>query len=212
MSFIERFGGNKSTMAHSGLKGLNAALAAGMTINQIRATAAREGITFGEKAQAVLDRNPASSFIAQYGGNPSTAANSGMQGVQRALQAGLTPAEIERRAGAEGVSFGINARSFLDTQRAVAESQARFQQMQQAFLAQQRQAEEAAKRQARQMQITQAMNQQDPADVRFSRSRAERKKLSARGTSGYFGRKGLRIKGVNVASQGGDSSGSGSFA
>jgi len=213
MGFVSQYGGNQATGKHTGMKGIRAAIDAGMTINQIREQLAREGVQTGSKATEFLAARPETSFISQYGGNEYTMQNAGMQSIGAALQAGLTPAEIEKRAGAEGVSFGVNARSFLDTQRAVAESQQRFQQMQQAFLAQQRQAEEAAKRQARQMQIAQAMGQQDPADVRFSRSRAEREKLTATGTSGYFGRKDLRISGLNIPGKSATSNNqAGSFA
>ena len=75
------------------------------------------------------------------------------------------------------------------------------------FNRQQEQVKADAARQARQMQIAQAMGQQDVADVRPSRSKAARKKLTTAGTSGYFGRKGMRIGNVNVADVGGNVTG-----
>jgi hypothetical protein len=211
-SFIAQYGGNPYTMANTGQKAIDRALESGLTINQIREQAAKEGLSFGSGAQQYLSARPETSFIAQYGGNEATMRHSGMEAVNRALVAGLTPADIDKRAAAEGISFGTNAAAFLGSQRQIAESQARMQQMQQQYMDAQRQAQEAAERQARQMQIAQAMGQQDSADVRFSQSKAAKKKLTAAGTSGYFGRKGLRIGSVNVASQGGGTSGSGSFA
>lgn len=196
--FIRKYGGNIQTMRHSGMQGIENALAAGLTINQIRDQAAREGISFGTKAQDFLAARSPTSFIAQYGGNEATMRHSGMEAVSRALAAGLTPADIDKRAAEEGISFGTTAASYLTSQRQVAESQARMQQIQQQYIDSQRQAQEAAERQARQMQITQAMGQQDPADVRFSQSKARRKKLTTAGTEGYFGRKGLRISGLNI--------------
>ena len=50
-SFINRFGGNKETMAHSGLAAVKRAEAAGMSLEEIQRTAAAQGISFGQKAQ-----------------------------------------------------------------------------------------------------------------------------------------------------------------
>ena len=75
----------------------------------------------------------------------------------------------------------------------------------QMFKQQQEQARLDAERQARQMQIAAAYGQKDPADVRFSQSAAEKKKLLTAGTSGTFGRDNLRIKGVNIKPSTGNS-------
>ena len=49
-SFISRYGGNMGARA-SGLASLQRALADGMTINSVRDLTAREGVTFGQRAQ-----------------------------------------------------------------------------------------------------------------------------------------------------------------
>jgi len=89
----------------------------------------------------------------------------------------------------------------------VASQRAEMAQRLELFNRQQEQVKADAARQARQMQIAQAMGQQDVADVRPSRSKAARKKLTTAGTSGYFGRKGMRIGNVNVADVGGNVTG-----
>lgn len=66
------------------------------------------------------------------------------------------------------------------------------------YQAAQQQAAEAAERQRRQMQIAQAYGQSDPADVRFSRSRAQRAGMVSAGATGAFGRQGLRIRNLNI--------------
>ena len=66
------------------------------------------------------------------------------------------------------------------------------------YKAAQQQAAEAAERQRRQMQIAQAYGQSDPADVRFSRSRAQRAGMVSAGVTGTFGRQGLRIRNLNI--------------
>lgn len=48
--FINRFGGNKETMAHSGLKAVKAAEAAGLSIRQIQQMANAQGVQFGHRA------------------------------------------------------------------------------------------------------------------------------------------------------------------
>jgi|TARA_B100000530_G_scaffold253145_1_gene167004 hypothetical protein len=49
--FINRFGGNTETMAHSGLKAVKAAEAAGLSIGEIQRMAAAQGVQFGIGAQ-----------------------------------------------------------------------------------------------------------------------------------------------------------------
>lgn len=50
-SFIETYGGNLNTMAHSGLAAVRKAEAAGLSINQIRQMAREQGVSFGSGAQ-----------------------------------------------------------------------------------------------------------------------------------------------------------------
>jgi hypothetical protein len=77
----------------------------------------------------------------------------------------------------------------------------------------QQEATAAAERQRRQMQIAQAYGQSDPADVRFSRSRAQRAGMVSAGATGAFGRQGLRIRNLNVsAGKNAASNTAGSFA
>jgi hypothetical protein len=52
--FINRFGGNKETMAHSGLKAVKAAEAAGLSIGEIQRMAASQGVQFGIGAQEYI--------------------------------------------------------------------------------------------------------------------------------------------------------------
>jgi len=66
------------------------------------------------------------------------------------------------------------------------------------YQAAQQEAIAAAERQRRQMQIAQAYGQSDPADVRFSRSRAQRAGMVSAGATGAFGRRGLRIRNLNI--------------
>ena len=199
MSFVSQFGGNQETGKHTGMKGINAALAAGMTINEIRAQLAREGVQTGSKATEFLAARPATSFIAQYGGNESTMANSGMEAVRRAQQAGLTIDEIRDQAAQEGVSFGVGAQSMFTSYDIQNQLKSQARQIQQQYQAAQQKAAEAAERQRRQMQIAQAYGQSDPADVRFSRSRAQRAGMVNLGATGAFGRQGLRIRNLNVS-------------
>jgi hypothetical protein len=94
-----------------------------------------------------------------------------------------------------------------------AEQERAMQLMISQFQTAQQQAAEAAERQRRQMQIAQAYGQSDPADVRFSRSRAQRAGMVSAGATGAFGRKGLRIRNLNVsAGKNAASNTAGSFA
>jgi cell pole-organizing protein PopZ len=83
-------------------------------------------------------------------------------------------------------------------QAILGQQRAEMAQRMQMFKEQQEQARKDAERQARQMQIASAYGERDPADVRFSQSAAEKKKLLTAGTSGTFGRENLRIKGLNI--------------
>lgn len=97
----------------------------------------------------------------------------------------------------------------IQEQRRIAEQ--RMQQMeqqrqQQLNIAQQqmeeqrRVTEQQMQQQRRQLQISTAnQGMAGSGQVQFSQSKADRKKLTSAGTAGYFGRQGLRIKGLNVA-------------
>lgn len=93
------------------------------------------------------------------------------------------------------------------------ESERAYQLMISQYQTAQQQAAKDAERQRRQMQIAQAYGQQDPADVRFSRSRAQRAGMVSAGATGAFGRKGLRISGLNIPGKSATSNNqAGSFA
>tara|TARA_R100001443_G_scaffold117387_1_gene141903 strand:+ start:764 stop:1384 length:621 start_codon:yes stop_codon:yes gene_type:complete len=206
MSFINTYGGNKDTMRHSGLKAVKNAIAAGLTINQIREQASREGISFGSGAQQYLNARPANTFIAQYGGNEDTFANSGMQAVSKAMASGLSPAQIDQMARSEGVSFGINARNFLDNDRRQKEEQAsiraRYDQQMKGIQTQLAQQQQMYQDNVAQMRFSlQAANnpsfRQSTLGVRaasdVSRNKGRRNKMNQ-----TFSRGGLRISSLNL--------------
>ena len=102
MSFIARFGGNAATN-QSGLGSLNRAIAAGMTLDQIRAS----GVNFGPAAAAKIDEL-SNSFVGRFGGDLRTN-SSGQASVQRALNSGMTINQVK----SSGVNFGPKAQDFL---------------------------------------------------------------------------------------------------
>ncbi len=131
MSFIRTYGGNTDTMAHSGMKGVQAAIDAGMTVHQILAQASREGISFGHKAQDYLNSRQG-TFIGKYGGNESTMAHAGLQAVTAAKAAGLSYEQMQQQAAAEGVQFQSGAQALFSSanqqkrQEEMASLQAKF--------------------------------------------------------------------------------------
>ncbi len=64
-NFIELYGGNKDTMAHSGLKAVRKAEAAGLSINEIQRMAASQGISFGSGAQDYFRQKERQQFTSQ---------------------------------------------------------------------------------------------------------------------------------------------------
>ena len=149
MSFIRTYGGNTDTMAHSGMMGVQAAIDAGLTVRQIQAQAAREGISFGQQARDYLNAR-SNTFIGKYGGNEGTMAHAGLQAVNAASQAGLSYDEMRNQASAEGVTFQSGAQEVF-----------RQYDAQQAELQRQREAEQRQMERLKQMEIgqrTQAAN------------------------------------------------------
>lgn len=102
MSFISQFGGNAATN-QSGLGSLDKALAAGMTVDQIRAS----GVNFGPAAANKLDML-SNSFVGQYGGNLNTN-QAGVGSINKALASGMSIAEIQNKK----VNWGPEAKSKL---------------------------------------------------------------------------------------------------
>ena len=132
MSFIRTYGGNTDTMAHSGKAAVDRAIKAGMTVHQIQAQAAREGISFGHQAQDYLNARQG-TFIGKYGGNEGTMAHAGLQAVSAASQAGLSYDEMRRQASAEGVTFQSGAQQVFrqyDAQQAELQRQLEAEQRQ----------------------------------------------------------------------------------
>ena len=115
--FISKYGGDEQSMRMSGLKSIDRALNDGLTLNQIRNMTSSQGVGWGSGAQAYFAARPESAFISQYGGNEATFANSGLEAVNRALAAGLSPQDIEERGKAENISWGERAAAFLNTDR-----------------------------------------------------------------------------------------------
>ena len=98
--FINRFGGNKETMAHSGLAAVKRAEAAGMSLEEIQRTAAAQGISFGQKAQDYFAANKAPSaqdmFASQIASMQEMFQQSMMQQQQQYMQ--MQQAQDERMA------------------------------------------------------------------------------------------------------------------
>ena len=64
-SFIETYGGNLNTMAHSGLKAVKKAEAAGLSISQIQRMAREQGVSFGVGAQDYFRQKQQEQFTNQ---------------------------------------------------------------------------------------------------------------------------------------------------
>jgi hypothetical protein len=207
-NFVSLYGGNKDTMRHSGMKGVRNALAAGLTINQIRDQAAREGVTFGVGATEYLAARSPDLFISKYGGNEDTMANSGMNAVSRALAAGMSAADIDSTASREGVTFGVNARNFLNQQ---ANQKKFYDDMRGQFdkqmknitnqMTQQQQAyQDSMQKMTNTLQATMNPNTRESVlGVKGAgNDSSNTAKLNRQGMKGSFARTGLRIKSLNI--------------
>ena len=98
--FINRFGGNKETMAHSGLKAVKAAEAAGLSIDEIQRMAAAQGVQFGIGAQEYFKEkqgpSPQDMFASQIASMQEMFQQSMMQQQQQYMQ--MQQAQDERMA------------------------------------------------------------------------------------------------------------------
>ena len=216
-SFINTFGGNKSTGKHTGMKSIQRALDAGMTINQIRNQLASEGVQTGSKATEFLAARPASSFIAQYGGNTGTMSHSGLASVARAQAAGMSISDIRNKAASEGVTFGTRAQNLFraeDTrvqqQTALTNQLSSLQGELGNLKTQMQQERDAAAKRMEEMQgsFAQAMAQRGERprveSIRFANrgtGGATQQQLQRRGIRGTFGRAGerlMKISSLNV--------------
>ena len=115
-SFISRFGGDMSTR-QSGKASIDRALNSGMTINEVRNLASREGVSFGPAAQSFLNSQSSSNFISQYGGDYSSNA-SGLASVNRAEAAGMSWEDIQRQGQQQGISWGSKAQDYFSSKAA----------------------------------------------------------------------------------------------
>ena len=135
MSFINTYGGNKETMAHSGMSAVQRAVDNGMTISQIQAQAAREGISFGSKAQDYINARK-NTFIGKYGGNEGTMAHAGIQAVNAASAAGLSFDQMRKQAAAEGVQFQSGAQAMFAQSDGMKAQAANIKEMEQRYATQ----------------------------------------------------------------------------
>lgn len=82
-SFIQTYGGNVNTMAHSGLAAVKRAEAAGLSIGQIQDIARREGITFGSGAQSYFQQRQQEQVVQGFQSQISSLQASFQQQMQR---------------------------------------------------------------------------------------------------------------------------------
>lgn len=161
-----------------------------------------------------VNDNPA-LFINRFGGNKETMAHSGLNAVKAAEAAGLTIREIQQMANAQGVQFGYRARDYIkeqlgpDPQEIFADQITALQDMFRSSLDQQaeqyRQMQDAQneRMEVLQTQMQQAMAAQqtrpEVAGVKMAAGSAGTPmQIARRGVTGAFGRRGMRISGINV--------------
>ena len=200
MSFIRTYGGNTDTMAHSGMKGVQAAIDAGMTIHQIEAQAAREGISFGHKARDYIDARKG-TFIGKYGGNEGTMANAGLQAVNAASAAGLSYDEMRRQAAAEGVQFMSGAQNLFkqyDQQQAMQKHfDSQLAQLQQRMIGQQASYDKSLQSMQNTLMATmQPNNRESVLGIKGATvgTGSEGQQMARQGVKGNFARSGMRIQ------------------
>lgn len=200
MSFINTYGGNTDTMAHSGKAAVDRAIAAGMTISQIEAQAAREGISFGHKARDYIDARKG-TFIGKYGGNEGTMAHAGLQAVSAARQAGLSYDEMQKQAATEGVQWGSGAQSMFDQQRMMGDMQSKFESQMAGLQARMQSQQASYDKNLQSMQNTlmatmQPNNRESVLGIKGATvgTGSEGQQMARQGVKGNFARSGMRIK------------------
>ena len=154
-NFISRFGGNKETMAHSGLKAVKAAEAAGLSISEIQRMGREQGISFGSGAQEYFKQNQAPSAEDLFANQIKTLRDMFTQTIQ------------------------TQAAQYQKMQQAQEDRMAALQQqMRQSAIAQQR---------------------PTVAGVKMAEGAGgTAMQIARRGVTGAFGRRGMRISGLNV--------------
>ena len=154
-NFINRFGGNKETMAHSGLASVKAAEAARLSISEIQRMGREQGISFGHRAQEYFKQNQAPSAEDLFADQIKAMQDMFTQSMQTQMTQyqQMQQAQDERMAALQ-------------------------QQMQQAMVAQQR---------------------PTVAGVKMAEGAGgTAMQIARRGVTGAFGRRGMRISGLNV--------------
>ena len=211
MNFVSKYGGNVATGKHTGMKGIRAALDAGLTINQIRDQLKREGIQTGTKATEFLAARPAESFIAQYGGNEETMAHSGLKAVKAAEATGLSKAQVEQMGKEQGISFGSGAQEYFNQPSPEEIFASRIKNLQDTFTATLKQQQDRFQEMQRSQEQRMATLQQQMQSTAAQQTRptvagvkmaegagGTAMQIARRGVTGAFGRRGMRISGLNV--------------
>lgn len=187
-SFIAQYGGNEASMVEAGLQAVARAYGAGLTFDQIRKQAEQEGVTFGSNAQRLFGELDTSK----------SALTTSQKQLESALgQLALSRGELVSTLGQLDLSRGELATSQgqledLNKQQLAYQDALRRQEsnFQSRLAQQQRSAEESR----RQLMIQMQSAGREPAEVRMSQGQA----LRRAGATGYFGREGMRISGLNV--------------
>ena len=209
--FIRRFGGNSATN-QSGMGSLQRALSSGLSAGEILGY----GVNFGPRAASELSRLK-NTFIGQYGGNHSNN-TSGLSSVNRARDAGMSVEQIQNA----GPTFGPAAQQFftqhaadkslreqMEIQKAENEKmlvslQSKFDEQMSAVQQSMSDQQQTYTNNMNSMQNTlkATMNPNTRESVLGVRGAAKTgSKASAmkrQGMSGQMGRKGLRIKSLNI--------------
>lgn len=193
-NFVRTYGGNLAANA-SGLKSLQRALGAGLTINQIRDQTNREGVSFGYRARDYLNARPSHLFISRFGGNEDTMSHSGLAAVQRAEAAGLSVDQIQNMARNQGVTFGYRAQNYFQTKAEEKAFADRMAQMESAMAQQRQQYEADLQGMKNTLNAAAAPNQAEPVLGVKGAGGMKGKK----GIRGAFGRAGDRIKGLKIS-------------
>lgn len=109
------------------------------------------------------------------------------------------PVNSSSRASLESIASSDRAR---ETQQQQSNLQRQIEQQQAQFQAQLAAQQEKSKEAQRQLMIQMQRPDRAPAEVRMARGDEKQEQLRRRGTTGYFGREGLRIGSLNVPTPG----------
>ena len=209
--FIRRFGGNSATN-QSGMGSLQKALSSGLSAKDILGY----GVNFGPAAAAELGRLQ-NTFVGQYGGNHSNN-TSGLSSVHRAMDAGMSVDQIRNA----GPSFGPAAQNYFesydtnkllrqqmeqqrkDSEKMMTGLQTKFSEqmaaVQQSMAEQQQTYTDNMSSMQNTLKATMNPNTRESVlGVRgAAKTGTKASALKRQGMSGQMGRKGLRIKSLNI--------------